>query len=514
MQTALGDALRRLGAAYRSARHAWHALTPRQHHAILNVAVGTAFAAFVCGPLGPTAVLAWTEQTVLNFRVSYFSIASLAPDVAYLDADDSSFFKWQYPAVTPRDKLCRLIDFAIRSGARAVVVDVDLSNRFPEVSPPSTSTSCDSEASPLSKPHEHVRANGDDILARYLHDYVRRCSSAQRSCAPVLVARRLQTVGLTNEKHPVQAGRPSFLEAETDGTSVVVWGSIEFATDRDGVVRHWRLWEPLCGRKPQAIPSLGLLAAWMYPPAPTPQEQRQRLDRLKRVLDDNFTPVCGSGVQRAAALTAASSHIVLEDANLASPIVLDARKPERTIIFRVRNEEGYGIGVRIAASLVTDPENGRPFHGDVLARKIVVIGSSATDSGDFHRTPVGRMPGSLLIVNEIEDLLHGHAVTEPPSPYRWALELGSVALASFLFLTCSLRIAFGLTAVLILSFTFAVFAIGNGFWLDPAAPLVGISLHESAEHGLVPLLRGLRRNIGRGLRWARHNFNGEPQELT
>jgi CHASE2 domain-containing sensor protein len=48
---------------------------------------------------------------------------------AVLDIDEPTYRSWGEPFHTPRDRLLKLIDYAVRGGAALVVVDVDLSQR-------------------------------------------------------------------------------------------------------------------------------------------------------------------------------------------------------------------------------------------------------------------------------------------------------------------------------------------------------------------------------------------------
>ena len=70
--------------------------------------------------------------------------------------------------------------------------------------------------------------------------------------------------------------------------------------------------------------------------------------------------------------------------------------------------------------------------GAALQDRIVVIGSS-WDPLDVHRTPIGEMPGSLVLINEVNSLEHGDVLREPGVMGRYALEIALILFVSLVF---------------------------------------------------------------------------------
>ncbi len=71
---------------------------------------------------------------------------------------------------------------------------------------------------------------------------------------------------------------------------------------------------------------------------------------------------------------------------------------------------------------------------DVLRDRIVVLGSSASYRGDWHYTPLGEMPGSLILVNAIRSaIVYGQSHAKNPV-YAMAYKLAVMLLCSLLWL--------------------------------------------------------------------------------
>jgi CHASE2 domain-containing sensor protein len=499
-----GAALRALGRAWRTVHRWWTSLGQRLQHFVENIGVGLAIALLLMGPLDQTAVLAGMREAVLNAQVSRFAGTSLGPDVAFVDIDDVSYATWGYPVVTPRDKLCRLIDFTMRAAARVLVVDIDLTSRDPDTARAGRAVVCDSSRAANTR----SPVAGDTVLSNYLHGYMQRCRDATPSCVPIVLSRRLQTIRPSADVRPVYAVRASYLDPVVGNTLPVVWGTVQVGSDNDGVVRRQRLFEPVCGTQPRAIPSTVLLAVALFAPGGGTRTLQRRLDTMQRDLDAEFAPVCRSGSAQTDSGAPRTASIAVDIGEPRHPIILTQDERERTLLFRFNGTERAPVGAQIPASAITDPARGKHFSGELLAGKIVVIGSSARDNADIHRTPVGPMAGSLVALNGIENLLRDDFVKSPPAGWQVALEVASLILAAILFLRLSLWIAFSTTIVLIPASTFVVYVFGNGYWLDAAVPLLGIVCHEVGAHGVGPVLAKLLAAARRGLGWARGCFDG------
>ncbi len=139
---------------------------------------------------------------------------------------------------------------------------------------------------------------------------------------------------------------------------------------------------------------------------------------------------------------------------------------------------------------------------DPFAGRVVVIGSSYTGSGDVHNTPLGNMPGSIVIANS---LVQAKTLTEsePASPWlrnglSLVLFLVFALLARTLVPVAALILIFGLSlaSVFVLSRTlgfataFDVVAVGlSGFAMFKFVDMIAQLLLQVPKKGWKVLLK-------------------------
>lgn len=92
-----------------------------------------------------------------------------------------------------------------------------------------------------------------------------------------------------------------------------------------------------------------------------------------------------------------------------------------------------GVYNRCLAASLWD-QNSACATPDLLRDRIVVLGSSAPYRGDWHYTPLGEMPGSLILVNAIRSaIVYGQSHAKHPV-YALLYKLGVMLLCSLLWL--------------------------------------------------------------------------------
>ena len=138
---------------------------------------------------------------------------------------------------------------------------------------------------------------------------------------------------------------------------------------------------------------------------------------------------------------------------------------------------------RIRAAIITDPPAGQPLNHDWLTDKIVIIGSSNEAARDIHPTPLGEMPGALVLINQINALLHYGQFLEVETWLKWPILIGLIIVfsMSFSFFTIvwGTRIArFVVNAMLV---PLSLWLFQYGWWLDIVLPLIAIQLHRTIE---------------------------------
>jgi hypothetical protein len=153
------------------------------------------------------------------------------------------------------------------------------------------------------------------------------------------------------------------------------------------------------------------------------------------------------------------------------------------------------VAVR-SADAVLKLNPGEPIDG--IGDRIVVIGGSYSDSGDWHMTPIGAMPGALIAINAIHNLIEYGTPAEPTEPWRSAIALALVIVVALLFsLLRPLLAGLAATLVTLLLLIVSIPWFKSGVILDLAIPSFGV-----VAHNLVISATDVFQNLWRhGWRW-------------
>lgn len=376
-------------------------------------------------------------------------ITSGAPEeragFAFLDIDERSHRRWDEPLFTPRDKLAALVRHAVVNGAALVILDVEVSReQGPE----------------------------DGELAAYL-------ASLGPEDPHVLLARGLRRV-LTGPAQGEREPRPSFLDPVVASSPNLDWAATLFDLDDDGKVRRWRLWEHVAleAKSPEPQPgvvvSMQLLSGALLLDPGAAATLTQKLRRRSLHGDETIPPPMAIG-----------------------PHLLDFSpgRQERRIIYSIpwRLKEGQSypqvilngepaplVYIKPAYTVTDIPE---PPPDPSLAGRIVVIGASFDDSRDAYATPLGHMPGSMVIINAVDTFLRFGAVKRPPLWLRLLIMAFLVTVMSVCFWIWKSFLGMlvsGLVIILsLLPLSFWFYA--DGYWLDFAVPLVAVQVYKVAD---------------------------------
>jgi CHASE2 domain-containing sensor protein len=422
------------------------------------------------------------ENAAIDWMISasthpIFSSQSADARVAFtfLDVDDGTYMEWKDPFFTPRDKLLELIKFAIQNKARIVIVDVDLTNK----------------TGPLNdKALDGRNASADDInLARLLENPYAEASGSK---PPIVLVRGFKRLTAWNPRacrEPI----PSFLEqSDFHLSSSVYFASVKYEEEEDQVIRRWRLWERVCGSNtPEFVPSVQLLTAMLlYSGYPEDKEVQSRFRDFAATIPVESKHSCewpGEAVRKWQAgkgieLTSARSDV------------------SERIVYRVRWQEGGGgqgwplvhlsddgkvpVLMRISARAVTDPNADHPSPPqDFVENRVVVIGGSALDARDWYGSPLGVMPGALILINSI-DSLSQNGQLNLPSCLIYYLILFSVTAAMvwvFSYFHQFWAMLVSGAGIILILLPISYFYLRHGRWLDFAIPLIAVQLHNMAE---------------------------------
>jgi CHASE2 domain-containing sensor protein len=397
----------------------------------------------------------------------------------FIDIDEASYAAWQEPLFTPRDELLQLIQFAARQRPRLVVVDVELARTTGAKNQPS---------------------DEDTRLASYLLNYPASAKTDSdgnkpEEWPPILLARSFRQPRDASTAGCLEA-RPSFVDEKTKLPASVRWASVKFGQEDDGVIRHWRLWERLCGgSEPQFLPSVELQAASILRDRANGELNLEKGFRefAKDCGDcgeaEPASEECSSSRYEGPALQIGNWKIQAGRSRISQRVLFSIpwkREGDRTgwPVVRVTGgaAEGTPILYRIPAISITKPGPGGQPPEDAFKDRVVVIGGSFADSGDIHATPLGEMPGSLILINAISSLGENGQLRPPPCWSKYALLVILIVMMSAIFtewprfwamLICAGIIIGGLLPV-------SFYAFRRGWWIDFAIPLVAVLLHNLA----------------------------------
>jgi len=461
--------------AARRARDGWIGLKGWQRHWIVNIGIGLTIELVLHATASVPIVTAaqnLTMDAAMQAQSAFPSALRPSTPITFIDVDAAT---WRDPSwgggrpyVAPREKLAALIDYAFRHDARIVVLDVAVDE------PP---TPGDAELvrflDTLAKP--------GDLKPEQQLLVIRTIDSAAELAQPTASPSDLQ---ISDEL------RPSPLEAALVRDAAHVHETAPyFETSRDGVLRDWRLWRSACQRDTPAgaghwrvIPSVQLaVAAMLRDPAwsaPWPPQTNAGACLVDfGALGQVGTLTTQDEIDRRARDAVAPHRQITHHAKIEGSAD-DGVDPSSRIFYRWRWGASASPIPTISATEALSgvgPAGHAWFHEGV-----VVIGQSFADARDMHATPLGAMPGSLVLANAIGSILD-YGVIQPPNQQIRLL------------ITAGLIVAVGLVFALLDSFqatlaTLAIFLplvviteyglLTAGYWLDFAVPLLGIYLHR------------------------------------
>lgn len=388
----------------------------------------------------PTGPSSWLEDYALDLAVKYGTDLPRPSDPAFvfIDIDDATMDDWPLVPYVPRDKLLKLIQYATNSEAILVHVDVNLTRKINPSSKNELSESDRALATFLQNYSAPPQANGNDSPRR----------------RPLLILNRELQQSL-KETDACQNRRPSFLDDYVNPKSGLVrWGTVQFDEDADQKVRYWRLWERACSVDEPPSPSVQFLA--------TSYLQRCRDTREPCVLE------------QPADLSLEHNHEVSErivygikwNPGNWPEVMVDGKKVPVVRIIRAKD--------------IAEADESKPLSPELLKDRIVVIGGTAEFERDMHSTPVGEMPGALIIINSIYSLNRFGRLQKVPVAVEICVAVVLIAIASVFFAMLQHFWAYLLTGFItvVALLPLSLFAFRRGYWLDFAIPLLAVETHH------------------------------------
>ncbi len=364
-----------------------------------------------------------------------------------LDIDETTYRRWGEPFHVPRDRLARLLSFALEGGAGLVLVDVDL----------------DRAAGPE-----------DAELVRVLQALPREPGGHP----PVVLARSFREP-LPPDSSPWREQRRSFLDPLVAAKPGAYWASTLFVRDPDYRVRRFRNVEPTCNDGEAAVtPAMQVLAAaLLLDPEGGPARLREALGAYRPACGEADAPGGAALADRQIELGGVA--LALAGDRVSSRILFNFggdRRPEATpprVPFRSRETP---LLTRLPAHRVTEGQ--QPLDASLVRDRVVAIGASYADSRDLHATPLGEMPGAVILLNAIYSLLQHGGLKPPSTAVVLATQIALVAVVSLAFAGINFiwaaLIATPIVLAVLLPISFWLFH--HGVWLDFAIPVGAVQI--------------------------------------
>lgn len=378
--------------------------------------------------------------------------ARLRPFV-FLDIDEETYRAWNEPLYVPRAKLLQLIRAAVDGKAAVVLVDVELSKQMEQAD--------------------------DRALVTYLASLDKPAEAGSQTT--ILLARGVRTAS-NGRAYPEE--RLSFLDTVVAQATSVRWGAPVYSLEKDGLLRRWRPWETVCERdtanaQPRAIPSIQLQALAALDPHPAAAR-----DRIQKTLLEVTPKSCdkNSNSSRTGSLHLAGMSLKLNKDELGQRILFafpwKLKEGEARQAIRWGAQAEYPLLTVKPAFLITEGPAVQPATD--WRGQIVVIGASFADSRDLFMTPVGEMPGALLLINTLQSLLQYGETHTPPLWLMLMVEVMIILVLSIVFVYVSSFWGVVLSGafVIFIMFPLSFFFFQDGIWLNFALPVVFVQMLE------------------------------------
>lgn len=365
------------------------------------------------------------------------------PKMVLLDIDDETHRQWKEPLFTPRDCVKELIDSAVQDKARLIVVDILLSQE----TPPSSVRLCNSD---------NQLHSGDQNLREYLANY-EKDFCGENKCPPIILVRGLLPPGglgssdFEVRKQPVYQTRQGFLEEDPRiiQSPHIQWASPNFwSSTFDGKLRRWWLWQPICEKGKQTfIPSIQLLVAGLNDKSGS--NYNNALKDIKNFLSAEIDPkfvgndctdkpyelkplskllplsetikikedegeVAGGGINQRIMFTMPwwTSQLGKEGEQGSEKEQCASASTRYSIYATFGQQEPSLILTGLSAYCYLQQRKSDSLYAKraktEVTDSIVIIGNTHKDAGDRYNTPLGQMPGMMVLVNAIYSLFLNH----------------------------------------------------------------------------------------------------------
>jgi CHASE2 domain-containing sensor protein len=477
-----------IGVAWRWLRWLWNLFSNRNQRWVLNVAIGLFIEAIIIGAHNSSlGVFArnWALDAAMQGYAGLNPRGGPTLPLVFIDIDEETWrSKWWgggKPLRAPRDQLLMLIDYALDHDARYVAVDVFVDSADDD--PFAGAIAERAKKLEEAPAHQHI------LFARTVMD-------------PLYEIREFAPELLTSPLDATIQGHSKWLHAVAP----------YFQVSRDGVLRDWRMWRVGCRQDAEAgpghweiLPSVQLLISTLVLPQKSDQREPWGVRTENSTCAVDLTSFArGSGgasenildrgvkewLEQRPELTGGSLFTVpAATSGLTSRIFFKFRyPPEPSQVWLIP-----GLKLLDPKSEFLDPKSQRSVD---FAGGLVVIGQSFAAARDQHSTPLGPMPGAMVLINSVASMLDLKLLRPPAGMFEYPFAIGSIILIGFVFSRFE-----SFVAIVVIMFTFVPLLIATnyvllrlgGIWLDFAAPLMAIWAHRQISLLLPRITRRIRR---------------------
>ena len=431
----------------------WLRLSKTGRAVVINLLIGLTIGLWLFtqtnGDLIRKAEYGGIDWVLNQYRGSAPAYPARAIPFTFIHVDEETYREWDEPIFTPRDKLAQLIHYARVNGAASVVVDIALDRA----------------------------TTNDTLLLAELAEFDLPSNRAQLFLVRTFAAPLDGETGLTRL-------RKSFLDKTYGLNHAYIHPSSSlYDVAEDGVVRHWRVWEPVCypgkeGHADQPLPlpsvQLGVLAV-----------AYNKLPEMKQILERSMPSSCEP-------LTALPDLLFRVSDMLA--VHMGGDRLKKTILYNIPWKlkpgerrpqiEWNGMQTPILSKIPARRIINEPSLKEDLNGQIVIIGASHAEARDTHMTPFGEMPGAMIIVNAVHSILQHGEIQPPGLLVKLMIQSVLIVVMSLVFMRWRSFVGAIITYALIVGAMLPVSLLlfKAGVWLDFALPLLAVQLHQVAKN--------------------------------
>ena len=481
-----------------SLRERWSSLSQLRRHWLINIAIGFAIEILVLS-MHLVSVENWATDRMMRIHalVDPAPIKGRTPPLqVFVNVDDATWRDKAWgggePYRAPREPMLKLIETAFNHGSTQVVLDILVeggnSARLQELEEDRKF------ADGLNKllTNQHFGTDKRLVLVRSIRYPLPQLALDEGNIPKLLPYPALSEIRES----------PLVDEVVNQSNGRIVVAAPYFAYSSDRVLRDWKLFKVVCQRKVQGgdgilriVPSVQLLVAL--------KSLGMHADKVPQQADAGCTPF---PPQELAALPRAAELDRLRGATDKQEYDESVRY-WKTLRFAMLRGTGKDLGEatfngnalanrvvfrsgaafqadryfnQVSARLLLQSDTDEARLNSLFAGRVTVIGQSFAEAGDQHYTPMGLLPGSVVLMNAIDAMVRYPLVQKPSGWISWPLVFMLIVFVGYVFarwnsalgpLICT---AIGVPMLAALSF----YLFTYGVWLDFALPVIGILAHR------------------------------------